>query len=396
MKSLVETLNNVKMDFDPIQEDLNKIDYLTEDQKKLWKNFGDTPLKLKGSAGLYAKGFINKNNRRYSKMKQWVDAVQEDVALGKFTGRLDHDDPGKARLMGTAVLYKKLDFNEETGEFSYEGYTLPNEYGKELKGYVVSGVYVGNSTNGKGDVSEVTLEDGRVIEDVIDFCLEGIDFVKKPSNEYGRVITYEHEEGGHNMTLKEFKEKHPDLVEELKKEFLEMKMSVEDIEKNYPELWAKIKKELCVNMTGSTDYSMMDSINEIKDILKKLSESKISDTEEEKTEDLKKQYEVVMEELRKYKEKEEAEKSEKEKLDAIEEAIKDSEYKEQLKKTLVECKNAEEVKSKAATAKSLIEEILALNIKKEIPAGKSISEDKEDIVESNEEEIKELKFDDNL
>jgi len=121
-----------------------------------------------------------------------------------------------------------------------------------------------------------------------------------------------------------------------------------------------------------------------------LVESTISDTEEEKTEDVKtvtteaikveetEEYKKIAEELNAYKEKEELAKVEKEKQEAIEEAVKDSEFSEQLKKTLAECKNAEEVKAKVVTTKTLIEEILSAKIKKEV-SGRGLAENKEDL-----------------
>ena len=392
-KTLTEKLHGVSVSFD-LQEDLNNIEYLTEDQKKLWKAFGDTPLKIEGSAGLYKKGFINKNTRRYDKMKEWVDQKQNDVKEGKITGRIDHAKPGEANLTGTAFLYKSLNFNEETGVFSYSGHTLPNEYGKELKGYVVSGVYVGNSTCGKGKVENIEI-DGKMIEDVVEFELEGIDFVKRPSNEYGRVETFENEEGGEDMTLEELKAKYPNLVEALEAEFgkktlSEMKIGMEDFIAKYPDLWEKMVKEMMVRMEGFKPYNYNESFKEIKDTLKKLVESTISDTEEEKTEDVKtvtteaikveetEEYKKIAEELNTYKEKEELAKVEKEKQEAIEEAVKDSEFSEQLKKTLAECKNAEEVKAKVVTTKTLIEEILSAKIKKEV-SGRGLAENKEDL-----------------
>ena len=134
----------------------------------------------------------------------------------------------------------------------FEGEVLATKAGEHLALLIRSGVGVGISTRGYGSVRPIDGPDGTIYEVQPDYELKGIDCVLEESNEFGKVANFESKEGGKRMEL-----------------------TMEMLQNDYPELYAKVVESV-------TEASK----KEMKESLEKDFELKVSQAIEEKKEEL--------------------------------------------------------------------------------------------------------------
>lgn len=186
--------------------------------------------------GVLARGdMVNANRRFYptSDLVKAVERVQDAVAAGKVIGLSDHPGEGgglKGSPRNTVVKWEEIwmDGNDMLGR----GVLLDTAAGRDVKALHDAGVHVGLSTNGRGSREWRKASDlGVAVEGVsgddyvaviTDFELLTIDVVNDPSNVFAALQreavseSREYREGLEViMTVKELREKHPELVEEL-------------------------------------------------------------------------------------------------------------------------------------------------------------------------------------
>lgn len=184
-----------------------------------------TIAKISGVAGKL--NYVNRNKRFYSRaaFESAITKATPKLARGRLLGQLDH--PGffdDATLAESAIIYKKLSIEDDPADrdkpfVTYEGFVLDTPKGKQLVTLLKAGVDVGMSTRGFGKSKSGTVDgyEGEVTI-IEEYELDGIDAVREPSNEFGRVAKHEHEEGEEDMsdlTLESLRKDHGDLVAQL-------------------------------------------------------------------------------------------------------------------------------------------------------------------------------------
>lgn len=346
----------------PIVEDLH-IEHITEEEDN-----GEKILKIKGT-GSRADVF-NRNNRRYPKevLTKAVEKVQPLVDQGKFVGLLDH--PGfldSGDLKNTAIKFNRLWMDNTMLRF--EGNVIPTSAGKELSSLLRAKVGIGMSTRGYGTVKPVEGAEGKYdIQD--DYELAGIDAVLNESNQYAKISKFENKEGGKNveLTLDKLKEEHPELVEQLKKEFSEelnsdfedkITKAVDDYVKEHAEEIVKESDEF-----KSQEYVINTIIEAVKPFIPGQEEyedaekQKQIDTLQAEVDGLKKDLEAAKEESTALKAEKELEEAKKEVAEHIGEKVKNHRFAEQLRDRLKDCTSVEDVDSKFESEVKFIESLL--------------------------------------
>lgn len=199
---------------------------------------GKKRLVLKSPLGVGGK--INGNRRVYPPKiyKREALKIKALCEQGELLGAVDHPAPEMSdpRIMGSGVLYRKIEVTE-SGDgnevyLSGEAVILDNEEGRTLRSVIeacqdsklpLRGI--GFSTRGFGTAVKTEwngVQDVQVIND--DYRMVTIDVVLRPSEDTARVsqIAVENQQGhgpkemdmSEFKTYKEFKEKHPELVEQ--------------------------------------------------------------------------------------------------------------------------------------------------------------------------------------
>lgn len=209
----------------PLFESIQLIEAAEADSYKL--------LTIRGTAS--KGGHVNKNGRLYptSVLAKVVETAQADIKKGKLLGELDHP-PDKGTLSRAAVKFTALWM--EGDDMLFEADVLPTDDGRQLETLLRAGVGIGMSTRGYGTLRPIDYPDGTVYEVQPDFEMKGIDCVLEQSNEYGKVSSFEHVEGGsEDMDLDTLKKEHPELVEQIASEAAEsaIKEAEEDLHKEF-------------------------------------------------------------------------------------------------------------------------------------------------------------------
>jgi len=213
---------------------------------------GESPYKLLTIRGTASRGgVVNKNKRLYptSVLAKATEKAQAAIKQGRLLGEVDHpEDYGS--LGRTAIKFTKLYMQGD--DMLFEGEVLATKAGEHLALLLRSGVGVGISTRGNGSVRPIDGPDGTIYEVQPDYELKGIDCVLEASNEFGKVANFESKEGGKRMEL-----------------------TMERLQNDYPELYAKVVE------------SVKEQVKqEIQESLEKDFELKVSQAIEEKKEEL--------------------------------------------------------------------------------------------------------------
>jgi hypothetical protein len=203
---------------------------------------GKKRLVLKSPLGVG--GRVNGNRRVYPApiYKREALKVKTLCEQGELLGAVDHPAPdmSEPRIMGSGVLYRKIEVAESADGkeifLSGEAVVLDNDEGRTLRSVIeacqdsklpLRGI--GFSTRGFGTAVKKEwngVKDVQVIND--DYEMVTIDVVLRPSEDTARVsqIALENQQGhgpkememSEFKTYKEFREKHPELVEQFFKD----------------------------------------------------------------------------------------------------------------------------------------------------------------------------------
>lgn len=246
---------------------------------------------------------------------------------GVFTGEAEHPQnkpTWRPNILETIVKWEEVLINEATKTVGFKGVIANTEIGRDLAELSDLGVKIGGSSRSQG-LTEYRLIGGRDVEFVTEFNLEGYDLVKDPAVGRARatIESLEKKEGNDmKLTLEQLRTEHPELYESLVKQ-LEAKV-LEGIQaKNKAGQEAAIREALGLKEGDN----VLEAIKTIAESQKKLTESQ---------------------------QKLEAEKTAAEIAKAIDESTKDLPYGDKLKTQFVEAVKAAKPDTPEAV-KSLIE-----------------------------------------
>jgi len=163
----------------------------------------------------------NANSRIYPKnvLTEAVDAVQDLIKGRKMLGEFDHPPDAKIHLDRVSHLITKLwmEGNKVYGEAEILG-NVP--YGEQLKGLLESGVTIGVSSRGVGDMESYVNEGREMFKVMPGYHLITFDAVAEPSVSGTELTMLEHKirerkEQANKHLIRKHKEHK--LLEELKK-----------------------------------------------------------------------------------------------------------------------------------------------------------------------------------
>lgn len=118
----------------------------------------------------------NLNNRTYpeSLLAREINRKNEELRSAKIAGMLDHPPSGTTQLSRSMHAITAMDYDRRTKLASAESYVLDTENGKTFMTLLKSGIKLGASMRGFGNVGV----DRRVKDD---YKLDTVDFVTSPS-----------------------------------------------------------------------------------------------------------------------------------------------------------------------------------------------------------------------
>ena len=338
-----------------------------------------------------------------------ADRAQPRLLTNKLLGQIEHPDK---KPMGTLdrVCTRFTKLWVEDKELRYEAVVLPTPSGEILRGLLVGGVNVGNSTRGSGTVMKGSAyrpqDRPQIIGDIVqdDYELFGIDFVADESNEYGRVTHYESREGGNDdMTLKELQEKYPDLLKEHRELVVtELKESVTTevkstlteefntkLQKDIEEAKTQVRATVEAELKESTEYKQATEILEkakeifgpvigIKEVVKEDKEARDQVTVLTESVSAKDTEITALKQQVQLLESKETERTNKEKVAAhIETKIKGHKFGALIKERLLESKTVEEVDAKFDSEVKFVEKV-AGSRSGQLPAGSGYMQESRD------------------
>ena len=370
----------------------------------------ESPYKLLTIRGTASRGgVINKNRRLYptSVLVKATEKAQAAIKQGRLLGEVDHpEDYGS--LGRTAIKFTKLYMQGD--DMLFEGEVLATKAGEHLALLLRSGVGVGISTRGYGSVRPVDGPDGTFYEVQPDYELKGIDCVLEASNAYGKVANFESKEGGKRMelTMERLQNDYPELYakvvesvkeqvkqemqESLEKDF-ELKVS-QAIEEKKEELLAEAKKEVMESEEVVQLKAIVESVvNAVKPMIPEAKTKEELDAElVQANESLKAQIDTlnaVVETLKEEKaqaekllEEQENAKKVAEKIDAL---VKGHRFEKALRQKLAACKTEDEVQKCFESEEAFIASLVESTI---VPTGAGKVKDENANEEMFSEEIK--------
>lgn len=338
-------------------------------------------MKISGIAG--KAGIVNRNKRFYSNISytKAVERAQRKIQSNKFLGEVDHPQYGGGSLKRSAIRFTKLEMDGDT--MLFEAVVLPTPDGQILEGLIRGGVGIGVSTRGYASVKYDKIGDEEVVVIGDDLEFDGIDVVLEESNPFGRVTNYESRGGKIEMkTIEEFKAQFPELAqafeESVKANVLESVTNEarHELEKEFDtrlaqaveEQKATVRQEI---MESEEIVGLKNTINAVVSALGEHVQTAPVNVDEsvqkanaevltltESVNDLTAKLAVAEGKVSAY----EAEKAEAERkvqiAEAIDKALEGERFATQIRTQLAECKTVEEVESKVASAKSLVESIM--------------------------------------
>lgn len=334
-------------------------------------------LKIKGTAS--RGNMFNRNKRMYPTevLNKVVEKSQSAIKKGKFTGQLDHPSffGGGGDLERTAIKFTNMWM--EGDDLKFEGNVIPTTPGKELEALLRAKVGIGMSTRGYGTMKPHIKADGKedhtkmVIQD--DFDLYGVDAVLNESNQYGQISQFEHKEGGNNveLTMKELKDNHAELVDELKQE-MKAELEAEFDTKVSEAVEAKVEeqKETYKQEVFESDEvkQLQEFVNAVKESIKPLMPGQKEFEESQQEKDLK-AMQTQIEALKAEKDGavkeagdlkvQQAQLEEKAKVAKhVETKVEGHRFASQLQKKLSECASVEEVDAKFTEEVTYIESLM--------------------------------------
>lgn len=174
---------------------------------------------LDGPLGLTEVATLNKRLYRRYIMEREIKRLSKDMGDKKIYGELDHPGDGKTKLSRVSHFVLNASVNE-SNEIMGRIELIPGTVGGDQAIAIArAGGVLGVSSRGFGTITLDT-KGNHVVQE--DYRLVTWDIVADPanSNAFPNFVTEDIDPGTEsNMTLKELKEKHPEIVEELRREF---------------------------------------------------------------------------------------------------------------------------------------------------------------------------------
>ena len=168
----------------------------------------------------------NLNNREYPEaiLKREVVRKNEEIKDSKIVGTLDHPTDGRTKLDSASHVLTALRYDKNIKIASAESYVLNTTSGKNFMTILDSGIKLGASMRGYGNIGS-----DRIVKD--DYRLETVDIVLKPSFGKDAIISQGSIVESANSILET--EKKSGVEKELKtlqrKECIPQKVEIKDI-----------------------------------------------------------------------------------------------------------------------------------------------------------------------
>ncbi len=149
---------------------------------------------LRMEACIQTVGDINKNRRKYMKpdLQEAVNTIGYRLREGSFLGEMDHpldDNPARQfTVLYKAVSHKFLEMGWDGNMLMSVVETLDTHHGRDLQGLIRSGVPIGFSFRGMGDLKKVTSHNESYNEVVGPLTVVTWDAVSSPSHSKARMV----------------------------------------------------------------------------------------------------------------------------------------------------------------------------------------------------------------